>query len=105
MAQFCANSLVLSPKAQDGSLRIGRHGKDMRPSCFVVRNSGCRPCEHPRYGRYPWASASTTIGVRSSIVVAPNLRCSVISEEIFENFAPPFPEKEPRDGTQKKVKK
>jgi len=43
------------------------------PSSFVVRNSGFRPCEHPRYGRCPWASASTTIGVRSSIVVAPNL--------------------------------
>jgi hypothetical protein len=37
--------------------------------------------------------------------VGPNLRCPVISEEIFENFAPPFPEKEPRDGTPKKAKK
>jgi hypothetical protein len=37
--------------------------------------------------------------------VGPNLRCPVISEEIFENFAPLFPEKEPRDGTPKKAKK
>src|SRR5438094_7686661 len=51
------------------------------------------------------SSVSTTIGVRSSIVVGPNLRCPLISEEISENFAPPFPEKKPRDGTQKKVKK
>ena len=73
------------------------------PSSF--RHSEFRPCEHPRYGRCPWASASTTIGVRSSIGVGPNLRCPVISEEIFENFAPPFPEKEPRDGIPKKAKK
>src|SRR5437588_12795330 len=45
MAQFCANSLVLSPKAQDGSLRIGRHGKDMRPSC----------ASYLRWHHAPWA--------------------------------------------------
>jgi hypothetical protein len=36
--------------------------------------------------------------------VGSNLRCPVVSEEIFETFAPPFPEKDPRDGTQKKSK-
>src|SRR5439155_20442962 len=45
MAQFCANSLVLSPKAQDGSLRIGRHGKDKRPSC----------ASYLRWHHAPWA--------------------------------------------------
>jgi hypothetical protein len=67
---------------------------------------GFRHYEHPRYPRCPWSSASTTIGVRGACrLVRTKLQVLLVSKGFFENFAPPFPEKEPRDGTQKKAKK
>jgi hypothetical protein len=66
---------------------------------------GFRHCEHPRYPWCPWSSASTTIGVRGARrLVRTKLQVLLVSKGFFENFAPPFPEKELRDGTQKKSK-
>jgi hypothetical protein len=44
-------------------------------------------------GGIPWLSVPLRIGAVGGLSI------------FFENFAPPFPEKEPRDGTPKKVKK